>query len=835
MLVHERAVAGRQADFGVLRPRLPASLARALVASGVGQLYGHQVAAIQRVRAGDNVVVTSPTASGKSLCFALPTIERLLSTPGRHALYLYPSKALIADQLRGFRQLLEALPANDGPPVVALTGDTSYEERQALVDRPPAILLATPDILHHALLPGHRRWHTFLSGLDVVVLDELHAYRGVFGAHVALVVRRLRRLAAVHGSHPTFITASATIGNAVELAEELVGLPFALVDGDTSGTGQRRFLFWRPPLRGSLEANEHASVLQEAAAIFAELLQAGRRGILFGRSRQSVERMLLDVRRLVRPELAERVSAYKSGYRAEERSRIEAGLREGRLVGVVATNALELGIDMGVLDVAVLAGYPGSVMSFWQQAGRVGRRAEHEALVVLVGSDDALDQYVLEHPDTFFGQPMEQAVVDPDNPSILLGHLLCAAYESPLVAKDLSLFPARAPRLVERLVGGGYLTAEEPWRAVQRDAPHRDATIRGVAREPYAIVGPAGPLASIEPPQLQRECHPGAVYLHNGRAYRVTTIEAATRIVHVVSERADVRTDPLGEVEVAPRGDPLDVRDVQVGERRLRCGVGPLRARGTITGYREHRRGSGAVQVPLAEPLESVLDTIGLWLDVPAEMEPDRSALHTAEHALVNALPLTLLCDRRDVGSTSEPPGASRVYLFDLCDGGIGLAEKAFRLLERLLADAAAMLDQCPCAEGCPNCVHLAGCEQANAHLDKVGGAALLLGRSVGGERAVRRLLRASPREPGVPEDADQRRRQLRRIAEDDLRERFAHDGPGIEPGTMLEWVGHGLVLVRDVGPRGVEILPLRGGLLRWVPPAELRQPRSGHEPMRAE
>ncbi|HEY0582353.1 MAG TPA: DEAD/DEAH box helicase, partial [Chloroflexota bacterium] len=334
VLVHERAVPAQPPSLGVLRPRLPAPLARALLQQGINQLYAHQVATVQALRAGQNVVLASPTASGKSLAFALPTLERALTSPGARALYLYPTKALIGDQLRALQTLIAALPVEPRPRVAVLTGDTPRERRLDLAANPPDILLANPDILHHSLLPDHRRWRLLLANLNIVVIDELHSYRGVFGAHVSLVLRRLRRLAAAYGARPAFVAASATIANPVELAEHVVGASFVEIHGDSAGAGPRRFLFWRPPLRGDASANEHESVFAESAAVFAEALAAGYTGILFGRARVSVERMLLDVRRLVGPDLAERVSAYKSGYRADERAQIEGGLRSGQLRGV---------------------------------------------------------------------------------------------------------------------------------------------------------------------------------------------------------------------------------------------------------------------------------------------------------------------------------------------------------------------------------------------------------------------------------------------------------------------------------------------------------------------
>jgi DEAD/DEAH box helicase domain-containing protein len=817
VLVHERAMAAQPAALGVLRPHLPAALARALVNSGVRQLYAHQVHTVEALRDGRNVVLASPTASGKTLAFALPTLERALHEPGRTALYLYPTKALIGDQLRALRPMCAEL----GLDVAVLTGDTPRQQRDALAADPPAILLANPDILHHSLLPEHRRWRSLLANLSVVAVDELHSYRGVFGAHVALVLRRLRRLANSYGAQPAFVAASATIANPVELAEHVVGVPFVEVHGDAAGAGARRFVFWRPPLRGDESANEHESVFQEAAAIFAEALNAGYSGILFGRARVTVERMLLDVRRLVGPSLAGRVSAYKSGYRAEERAEIEAGLRSGALQGVVSTNALELGIDVGALDVAVIAGYPGSSMSFWQQAGRVGRRAEREALVVLVAGDDALDQYHVQHPDAFFGQSMEHAAVDPSNASILLGHLACAAAERPLSEDDLSLFPSNAGRLVERLAEAGEVSPGPPWRAVGRGA-HAEVSLRGTSREPYTLQADQARIGTIEPPYLQRECYPGALYLHNGRGYRVLGIDERTHVVRLEFDSAQTRTSPIVEIEVAPRDEPLATRTLVLGEGSVDVSVGPLRVCETVAGYRESMRGE-SMTCQLEQPLTTVLETVGLWLDVPSSLEPDEDSLHAMEHALVNALPLGLLCDRRDFGSTSD---AARLYVYDFAEGGIGLAEKAYHVLEQLLASALSLLRGCPCSDGCPSCMQIPGCPRGNNGLDKVGGAALLEGRSVGGARVAQSVLGSG--HAVASGGGSSRRSRLRRIADEDRRERYGLSPAWLEVGGLAQSVVDGLVIVWAIGRGTAQVQSLSGGgESHWVAIKDLSQPKA--------
>lgn len=828
-LVHQEHLPARAPTHATLRPRLPEPLGAALRASGIAQLYSHQVAALQASRQGQNVVVTTPTASGKSLCFHLPALERLLATPGRHALYLYPTKALMADQLRGLQALLDQLPLppEERPRAAILSGDVPGRQRDTLRADPPSILLANPDILHFDLLRQHRRWRTFLASLDTIVLDELHAYRGVFGSHVALVLRRLRRLAAVYGSHPSCVAASATIANPEHLAEHLVGAPFSRIDGDGAGASARRFLFWSPPLVGDPSDNVHRSVLREAVGLFVELLRQGRAVILFGKSRVAVERMFADALAALGPDWAPRLSAYKAGYLAHERAHIEQGLREGRIRGVVATNALELGIDVGSLDAAVLAGYPGTVMSTWQQAGRVGRRENGEAVVVLVAGDDALDQYHLRHPSAFFGQPSESAVVDPGNPSMLLGHLLCAAAEAPLTPADLSLFPEGAPVLVQRLAHEGLLSPSPPW-SLQDTAgsPHHQIGLRGASRESYAIQHDERTIASTEPPHLQRETHPGAVYLHNGRAYRVESIDADNHVVRVRPEHANAHTQPLFSVKVAPQGDPIASRTIALGPVEATIHLGRVLAHERVEAYKETSGpGRAAREYPLVPPLDDQLETIGLWIDWPATLQAAESSLHGAEHALVNVLPLRLLTDRHDVGSASDPDTApgGRVTLYDSYEGGIGLAEQAYQSLEDLLEAARDLLAACPCADGCPACLHLPGCARANDLLSKHGALALLRG-----ERPGPLLFRQPVPKPTRQMRAGRTRadralqERVRRIQDDSLRERLtvAH---AIKAGDLAVLPGDGSVLVREIrGDRAqVQYQGLAG--YSWVPLSRLR------------
>ncbi len=450
----------------------------------------------------------------------------------------------------------------------------------------------------------------------------------------------------------------------------------------------------------------------------------------------------------------------------------------------------------------------------------------------------------MQHPDAFFAQSMEHAAVDPSNASILLGHLLCAASEQPLEADDLSLFPSNAERLVERLVEAGELSAGPLWRSRARGV-HAEVSLRGTSREPYTLQVGQTRLGTIEPPYLQRECYPGALYLHNGRAYRVHELDHSTRVVRLESDAFDARTSPIVEVDVAPRDAALASRSLTLGEAELSVSVGPLRVRETVAGYREIQRGQ-SLSCQLEEPLVSVLETVGLWVDVPLALEPDTEALHAVEHALVNALPLGLLCDRRDVGSSSDE---RRLYVYDFAEGGTGLAEKAFHVLERLLAEAASLLRDCPCREGCPSCMQVPGCPRANAGLDKVGGLALLEGRSVRGARALAWTSAAMSGSSdaadssessdssdggvagsgvgadGLAQDGAGTRRRLRSIADDDRRERYGLSPQWLEVGGLAQSASDGLVVVASLGRGTAEVQPLNGGEHHWVSIKDLSPP----------
>jgi DEAD/DEAH box helicase domain-containing protein len=746
-LVHEERLAGREASYGDLRPLLPNALGMAL-RRRITKLYKHQVDSIQAVRTGRDVVVTTPTASGKSLAFNIPVLERLIDVPSRRALYLYPTKALMNDQRHSLEALVNELDAPQRPRIGILSGDLRSDERSRLIRDEPNVLIANPDIVHHELLQKHGRWREFLSSMDFIVIDELHDYRGVFGSNVALILRRLLRVAAMYGAEPRFIAASATIANPEELAHELVGREFALIDGDGAGAGARRFLIWRPPFLGGAEKSRRGSIESEAVRLFGQLLRQERRVIVFGSSRTSVERIFAQTLKDLGDGWKERISSYRAGYSTDERARIEAGLREGRIQGVVTTNALELGIDIGTLDTAILVGYPGSVMSTWQQAGRVGRRGEQEALVILIAGEDALDQYFVEHPQRLFAARAERAAVNPGNARLLEAHLLCAAAEAPLQAPNLGFFPQDAAHVIDALTQEGKLVDGRPTDDSRQ--LYKNVSIRGIRRDSsFALMDGDRKIGDIEPPYLQREAYPGAIYLHNGQRYVVAAWDKTRRRVVLQREmNVNRRTEPVATLSVMPHGQPIATRTVVLDRRHLTATLGQVQAVETVTGFREFGVTHNAPPViALSERLENMLDTIGMWLEFGTGQTTSYDSLHAWEHLLVNVLPLLLLCDRRDVGSTTEQhiPDGGRVILFDRSEGGAGLCESAYQqgLLEELLGEAARLLRGCPCLDGCPACVVLPGCAQGNDRLDKRGALALLEGRSIGPSKEA-----ISPRPP---------------------------------------------------------------------------------------
>lgn len=699
-------------------------LVRARLAErGVERLYRHQAEALVHVRAGTHTVVATGTASGKSLVYQVPVAEAVLADPRTTTLLLHPTKALSQDQLRSLREL--RLPELR---LGVYDGDTPADER-ARIRRAANVVLTNPDMLHVGILPAHAAWATFLHRLRYVVVDEMHTLRGIFGTHVGFVLRRLRRLASHYGAEPTFILSSATIGNPGELASALVGLDVAVVDEDASGRGRRHLVLVNPPLG---DGDRRRSALAAATDVLVELVAAGIPTIVFARTRKGTELVYRWARERLPADLAARVAPYRSGYLPGERRETERRLFAGELSAVVTTSALELGIDVGALDAAVLATFPGTVSSFRQQAGRAGRRGE-EALVVLVAGEDALDQYFVAHPAELVDRPPEAAVVNPANPLVAESHTACAAYEHPLGWEDRTLLGDAMEEAANRLVQTGSLDqVGERLHWVGRNRPAPGVDIRAGGGAPLDIVCRGTLLGTIDEARAVRDAHPGAVYLHRGEAYLV--VDRRPGAVVVEPTAGDVYTEP----HEASTVDILAVRSAGAMGRESEIGVstGTVRVESRVTGYRRRLVGSRRVLGEIAlEPVTTVIETEAVWFTFPAT-RLDRAdvagSLHAAEHAAIGLLPLLAVCDRWDVGGLSTPwhpdTGQATIIIHEAYPGGAGISPVLFEGAAGHLRATREAVAGCPCLEGCPGCIVSPKCGNFNEPLDKAGAVRLLTG-----------------------------------------------------------------------------------------------------------
>jgi DEAD/DEAH box helicase domain-containing protein len=728
-LVHVRDLPPRAPAPRAFPDDVPAVLVDRLRLGGVEGLYEHQARALDLVREGRNTVIATGTASGKTLVYNTAFASEALADPKRTAIYLFPTKALARDQLRQIRGLrLPQLKA------AVYDGDTPQAERP-LIRRNANLVMTNPDMLHAAILPDHARWADFFLRLSIVVVDEAHVARGVFGSHVSMVLRRLRRLVAHYGGEPRFVLASATVGNPAELAERLVGLPFEPVVEDASPAGGKVFALWNPPVIDE-ETGARRSALTDASILMSRLAEDGVRSIGFTRSRRAAELLAEFTRRELPGELKRKVKSYRAGYLAEDRRELERRLASGELMAVASTNALELGIDIGSLDAAVLVGYPGTRASMWQQAGRAGRRAA-ASLAVLVAQDDPLDQYLVQHPADLFDKPAEAAVIDPTNPFVLEPHLLCAAREYPLAEEELAFFGEAAPPTVERLEADGRLARRRgTWHHAGRQSPHRAVDIRSASGHLFSIVieETGELLGTVDESRAYYHVHPGAVYLHQGEQFEVRNLDLGNRVALVDRVDPDYYTQSRDttDIEVVAADEESRTGDVPTF-------YGTVRVTNQVVGFvRKHvATGETLEVVPLGMPPQE-LETKAVWWAVPnatiaraAIKESDLpGAAHAAEHAAIGLLPLVATCDRWDVGgvSTAYHPdtGGCAIFVYDGYEGGAGIAERGFRQAERLLRATLETVRSCPCSTGCPSCVQSPKCGNGNEPLDKAGAVALL-------------------------------------------------------------------------------------------------------------
>jgi DEAD/DEAH box helicase domain-containing protein len=761
-----------EANEGPGRPRLvdpPVELHPEVLAAlgrvGIERLYSHQEQAVHAAWAGPTIFTTG-TASGKSLCFNLPTLDVLCRDARARALYLYPTKALAQDQARalaGFGLGRRVRPA-------IYDGDTPREARTQ-IRKSANVVLTNPDMLHVGILPNHAAWADLFANLAVVVVDEAHVYRGVFGSHVANVLRRLRRIAAAYGTEPRFLLASATIANPVELAERLTGLEeVRLIDDDGSPAPRRRIAVWNPPLTDEA-LGVRRSALAEAAEMLADLVRSGARSICFMKSRKGVEVLS----RLVKldlqdshPELADLIVPYRAGYTPQQRRELEGRLMAGELRAVITTDALELGIDIGELDAAVVVTFPGTVASLRQMWGRAGRRGR--GLAVYVAGEDALDQFFCRHPEDFLERPVEAAILDHESPLIYGGHLMCAAHEGPLSSADAEFLGPRWEAHAELLESAGALRRRpvvgadsggggEDGAALAGGVyvprrpdsyPAAEVSLRSASAESFAIVDVSSGelLGTTEAARAHSTVHGGAIYMHLGRSYEVRELDLEHRRALVAPFDGDWYTQPKRQT---------DTDIVRLLDRREALGVklslGEVSVTDTVLAY-QRRRLSDHAQVDLfALELPPIsFQTQALWFELDAGtlaeqigLETLLGALHATEHAQIAVLPLIAMCDRWDIGglSTNFHPqtGVPTIFIYDGHPGGIGIARMAFARFEDLCRDALRLIAECPCASGCPSCVQSPKCGNLNEPLSKAGALVLLEGL----------LSTSGSRQPAVP------------------------------------------------------------------------------------
>ncbi len=753
VLTAVRHIPAREAQFRAMPAWVRPELAAAYHAKGIEKLYTHQAAAAEWAHAGKNFVVVTPTASGKTLCYNLPVLNAVLEIVDTRALYLFPTKALAQDQLAELHDLAKRL--DDCFGVFTYDGDTPSDARRAIRER-GHVILTNPDMLHTGILPHHTKWTRMFENLRYIVLDELHTYRGVFGSHVANVLRRLARIAEFYGSKPQFICCSATIANPGELAAQLIAEPVQVVEENGAPAAEKLFVFYNPPMVNR-NLGIRRSYLNETTRVAKELLARKLQTIVFANSRLHTEVLLTYLQQANRPGpgAAEPVRGYRGGYLPGERREIERGLRDGRIRGVVATSALELGIDIGSLDASVMAGYAGSIASTWQRAGRAGRRSG-TSCAVMVASSTPLDQFIVQHPDYFFGRSPEHAYVQPDNLEILVNHLKCAAFELPLGPKerfgDLDL-----AGLCDRMGEAGFLhRSGGNWHWVQEAYPADTVSLRSVTSDNFVIIDRTGGTIGAEDgePEVIGEVdfssalttvHPKAIYLHQGQQYHVERLDFEQRKAYVKSVNVDYYTDAIRYTQV---------RVLEIAEEKRTAGPaarahGDVLVRSQVVGFKKikfftnENVGAGKLELP-----ENEMHTTAFWItlqrkllaNLPYALSDRQNGILGLLYAMASMATLLLMCDGRDLGTAvGERPASPAIetewqeftaalnnpaemkeffepnlYLYDAYPGGIGFSEPLFRVYDILLLRTRELIVGCPCAQGCPSCVGPAGdkCEK---------------------------------------------------------------------------------------------------------------------------
>ncbi len=733
-IAHIQKTPAHPAEYADLDTPLAPALQHALQRQEIRRLYAHQKRAIEAALHGNNVVVVTSTASGKTLCYNIPVLNSILSLPKTRALYLFPTRALTQNQI----DKLEDFALFPAVRYGAYDGDTSLQDRQH-VKKLAHIVLTNPDMLHLGILPAHSSWAAFFQNLQYIVLDELHTYRGVFGTHISQIMRRLLRICALYGSTPQFLCCSATIANPLEHARLLTGVEeMHLVEGNGAPAGPRTFVFWNPPpLENDLGGRRSANT--EAAALFTDLTRHRIRSIAFARTKRSAELILRTTRENLlysAPQMAEQIASYRSGYTVAQRREIERALFCGELTGIVSTSALELGIDIGSVDAVLLTGYPGSVAATWQQAGRSGRSGQ-ESMAMLIARDNPLDQFLIRHPEYFFSRSCEHAIIDPNNLRILQAHLLCAAYERPIAREDLQRFGPNTSAALQTLREQGKLTPRNNRLIYSYTGfPAKEVNIRTAACEVFTILQEESNslLGTMEGDMAFLMLHPGAIYLHMGESYLVTQLDTASRTALVRLADVNYYTEAAEHASVQILST---IAQSQLGGASAAFGEVVVQTR--VVSYTRHSYSGKQKKdiIPLEMP-EQTFETEALWLALSADtvraLQRDghdlSGSLHALEHAAAAMMPLLAFCDRWDIGGMSHPVHPDTLlptlFLYDSYPGGVGLAESAFQRLPQLLKTALALISECPCTAGCPSCIHSALCGLHNTPLDKQGARKLL-------------------------------------------------------------------------------------------------------------
>ncbi|WEL18455.1 DEAD/DEAH box helicase [Halorhabdus sp. SVX81] len=740
-IVDERRFPGREATYGDLD--VPDRLASALEDEGVDRFYRHQADAIAAVRGGENVVLATPTASGKSLAYTVPAFERAMDHVGT-TLYIAPQVALINDQAETLSDLAHGLGFGSRVTVDRYTGRLSQSEKETVRERQPTVLLTTPDMLHYGIMPhAHRLWDWFFERLETIVIDEVHAYRGVFGSHVSLVLRRLNRLAERFDADPQYVCCSATIGNPVGHAATVTNQPepsFRLLTEDDSATGPRQWVVWNPPeKRGGGGHGQRRSHHVEAKRLFADLVQRGLQTAVFTGSRQVAERYATESERELRErgegELATKIGAYQAALTSDRRRELEAGLHDGSIRGVWTTSALELGVDVGGLDAVILDGYPGTRMETFQRAGRAGR-GEDPALVALVTGEDQLDQYVARHPEALFDREPEQALTNPANDQILPDHVRSAARENWLSPGDDRHFGETFPDVVADLESRGDLErrttdAGTRWLYDGGGSPAHETSLRSADDREIKLRerGSNDVIASLPFGDALRDAHPGAIYHHQGTKYEVVDLDLDHDVATLDRTYADQYTRVLHEKTITVEDD-LRERPFP-GREDVPVRFADVTMRKQITGFERHDARSGeAISRESLDVPETSLRTRALYYALPPDLEGNLRAngdfpggIHAAEHAMIATMPLSFLCDRRDIGGLSTPhhphTDRSTIFIYDGYPGGVGIAEAGYESIGDLAATTRELVADCDCEDGCPACVQSPHCGNANDPLDK--------------------------------------------------------------------------------------------------------------------